>query len=514
MPLRGEVNVGRATGNRLHLDDPAVSRSHARVLEAPAGIEVEDLGSYSGTFLDGHRVRGRTAVRDGQRLRIGDTQLRVERQRDDCEPARTIVVPRGATVRVDGTGVTPARVESPAATPQRPRLRSGWKLKRLGADEDPHRFVLADLAGPGFMRLGENEARWLARLDGRHTVAELAAEAERSGGVEAIRGLATLLAELGDRGLLVGGVAAAQPPSAPGRLRRLLRTRQPLTVDVAERIERVYLHWGFSLFTVPGLLTMSITIALGLCAFVALVAGGDVRPLRVDERLGLGAAAFVAGRFALVAVHELGHSLTLASLGRRVRSAGLKVVLVFPYAFVDTSEAWFEPRRRRMAVGAAGPVADLLVAGTFSLTALATVGAVQDIAFQLSLGGYLAALANLNPLIERDGYHLLVDALGEPDLRRRAREQLRRRLAGHRAARDEPRSVLVYGIVALGWGLLAAGVVGAMTYVYASRIAGPVPELSWSLAAIALALALLPTAAVLAVPLRDRRAQPPGASAR
>jgi hypothetical protein len=61
----------------------------------------------------------------------------------------------------------------------------------------------------------------------------------------------------------------------------------------------------------------------------------------------------------------------------------------------------------------------------------------------------------LNPFIERDGYHILVDVLREPGLRRRAREQLARRLRGEGAPEDSP--VLArYSLWGLGWSAVAA----------------------------------------------------------
>ena len=60
---------------------------------------------------------------------------------------------------------------------------------------------------------------------------------------------------------------------------------------------------------------------------------------------------------------------------------------------------------------------------------------MRDIFFQLAFAGYVGAFFNLNPFIERDGYHMLVDWLREPGLRRRAREQFARRLSGRGAHR-------------------------------------------------------------------------------
>ncbi len=79
---------------------------------------------------------------------------------------------------------------------------------------------------------------------------------------------------------------------------------------------------------------------------------------------------FLLGRFAIVAVHETAHGLAMSSFGRRVEKAGLKLVVILPYAYVDTSQAWFEPRRRRIAVSAAGPVSDLALGAIFALCCL------------------------------------------------------------------------------------------------------------------------------------------------
>ena len=114
----------------------------------------------------------------------------------------------------------------------------------------------------------------------------------------------------------------------------------------------------------PGALARAAALAIGgLLAFVALIALAYGTPFVVAERLLLGGAVFLAGRFLVVALHELAHGLAMASVGRRVPRAGLKFFAVLPYAFVDTSEAWFEPRRRRIAISAAGPATDLALGG-------------------------------------------------------------------------------------------------------------------------------------------------------
>jgi putative peptide zinc metalloprotease protein len=196
----------------------------------------------------------------------------------------------------------------------------------------------------------------------------------------------------------------------------------------------------------------------------------------------------------------------MASFGRRVRRAGFKLLLIFPYAFVDTSEAWFEPRRRRIAVSAAGPVSDLTLAGVFSIACLLlAAGTIRDIAFQLAFGAYIAALFNLNPFLERDGYHMLVDWLREPGLRRRARAQFAARLAGR--ATPEAGSTLLarYSAWGLAWSVAAA----AFAVVFSLRYEAALSTLvaSWIVHVVMVCVwlaCLAPVLFVVGPPLRER----------
>jgi len=90
---------------------------------------------------------------------------------------------------------------------------------------------------------------------------------------------------------------------------------------------------------------------------------------------------------------------------------------------------------------------------------------VRDIFFNVAFAGYVGAFFNLNPFIERDGYHMLVDWLREPGLRRRAREQFARRLSGRGRSGDSP--VLArYSLWGLGWTVLAGGFAVALSLRY------------------------------------------------
>ncbi|HKE79406.1 MAG TPA: FHA domain-containing protein [Solirubrobacteraceae bacterium] len=85
------VSVGRGTGNELSLPwDTEVSRLHAE-LEAIAGEwTVSDDGlSRNGTYVNNNRISGRTRLRDGDVLRVGQTSIAYRRpESEDSMPTQ------------------------------------------------------------------------------------------------------------------------------------------------------------------------------------------------------------------------------------------------------------------------------------------------------------------------------------------------------------------------------------------------------------------------------------------
>jgi len=70
---RPVVTIGREAGSDIVLDDPQVSRHHARLTLQGASYFVEDLGSTNGSFVNGRRVMAPTPLNPGDKLGLGDT---------------------------------------------------------------------------------------------------------------------------------------------------------------------------------------------------------------------------------------------------------------------------------------------------------------------------------------------------------------------------------------------------------------------------------------------------------
>ena len=507
VPLVDELTIGRSRTNTLQIDDPTVSRNHARIRRAGDGAVrlLEDAGSSYGTFVDDERVAAPVALRSGAAIRIGNQRLAVEAPRAEHEAGRTVVVPVGASLMLSAAGS--ADLQHATGYGTRPRLRSGYALKRLDASEGERRWVLRDLQGSSFLRVSDRDAQLLRMLDGTHSLADLVGEAELAFGAAGVPRLARLLADLGERGMRAGVEGAAGSDAAPLQRgwRRWARTRERSFGGVGTIFDRLYRRGGWVLFTRPALAAIAALGAAGLVAFVVLVVGRYGTPFVVADRLILGGLVFLVGRALLVVLHELAHGLAMESVGRRVHRAGLKLVVIFPYAFVDTSEVWFESRRRRSIVTLAGPASDFAVAGAFAILCLALpAGTIRDVAFQVAFAGYIAALFNLNPFLERDGYHLLADRLGVPGLRARAREQLRRRLSGAGSPDPAP-AVTRYAVWGLVWSFVAAGLAIAFSLRYLPLLLDKAADwIVWTVVGTLWAALFVPVIIVVAPPLLAR----------
>lgn len=71
------IDVGRSSEAGITVDDPAVSSRHVRLTPATDGVDVEDLGSRNGTYVNGVRLQGPTHLTNGWQFTIGTVTLRV-----------------------------------------------------------------------------------------------------------------------------------------------------------------------------------------------------------------------------------------------------------------------------------------------------------------------------------------------------------------------------------------------------------------------------------------------------
>jgi class 3 adenylate cyclase/tetratricopeptide (TPR) repeat protein len=75
--IAGRLTVGRGVDAGVVVDDPEISRAHAVFAVTPGGLEIQDLGSLNGTWVNGERITSPTLLAPGDAVKIGTTRIEV-----------------------------------------------------------------------------------------------------------------------------------------------------------------------------------------------------------------------------------------------------------------------------------------------------------------------------------------------------------------------------------------------------------------------------------------------------
>lgn len=121
--------------------------------------------------------------------------------------------------------------------------------------------------------------------------------------------------------------------------------------------------------------------------------------------------------------HEFGHAYACKHYGGHVPEMGAYLILFTPCAYVDATACWGFPRTRdRVIVCLAGMYVESILAAIAVFVWAATgPSLVNSVAYNaIFLAGVVTVLFNINPLMRYDGYYVLSDLLGIPNLRARA----------------------------------------------------------------------------------------------
>lgn len=126
------------------------------------------------------------------------------------------------------------------------------------------------------------------------------------------------------------------------------------------------------------------------------------------------------------AVHELGHATAAKAMGGRSSEIGvIMVALVLPIPYCDATSAHLFPQTwRRVLVGAAGIMVETFFAAIAAIVWASTEpGTINTLAYNtVIISGISTIMFNMNPLLRYDGYYILSDLAGSPNLAQRAKE--------------------------------------------------------------------------------------------
>lgn len=340
----------------------------------------------------------------------------------------------------------------PPSLPEYPRLHPGCRFVLHSFEKGPS-WVLENPSTGKFFRMGLREERMARRLDGMRNVPELLTLLPEAGSEEELSHaeLPQFLLALKNGGLLEGDSESAAPVKPlfnPMFLRIPFGSPDKIFGKMADAFRRIPL-WPI------GLLLLGITLS----GAYQVLANLD----RFNATMGAVFSAenipgFMAVFITLKILHETAHGVVCRYFGGRVPDAGLYFIFFIPMTYIDATASWrFPSKWIRILVSSAGMLSELVVAAIAGLIWAATPpGVLNTIASNAVISASVTTLLfNANPLMRFDGYFILTDLSGYPNLYQLATRAssafLGRILLGIPATVRYPTWITVYGIACLFW---------------------------------------------------------------
>lgn len=176
-----------------------------------------------------------------------------------------------------------------------------------------------------------------------------------------------------------------------------------------------YTSWFGFLFRKGVMVTMVfLFIALEIYFFTNVLFTLEVPRIDLYTVVGL-ILFFIFSSF----VHELGHASACRYFGVQHGGIGFGLYVNIPVFYTDVSQIWRLPRGQRCVVNLAGVYFQAILLIPFLIAYLYTY---SDLVKYVVFIANLNFLVTLNPFFKFDGYWLMTDLLGIPNLRKRGNE--------------------------------------------------------------------------------------------
>lgn len=355
-----------------------------------------------------------------------------------------------------------------------PRLVPGIERAELRRRDGSTYTVLknphADRGAGLYVSLEPEDIELVELMDGSRSAQDILVKHLENRGVLALGRLARLTGALAANGFF-----GEERPAIYEKLMARRANRDPFTRislwlrrlimwDVARwnnadrTVDLVY-RWGGRLaFTWIGAAAVLLLSGAGLVTWVREVSSGRHSLVTVEGSYVLGLVVLIVLQVLSISVHEAGHALAIRHFGRRVRRLGLAIYYLFPCMYVDSTDMTMAPRRQRIIVSLAGPVAGMTVGAACAFVAAVDGGLAGSLAFKAASLFAFQLVINLLPILELDGYFILVDLLDAPLLRQRSMAFARNKVL-HKLRRRErwtPKEIGLgfYGVLAIVTSLL------------------------------------------------------------
>ena len=137
IPPVGAVGIGQGSEAWVSLTDRHLASLHAELTVVAGQVRLRDLGSRTGTFVNGKRIKSEQLVFPGEVIVLGATSLQLARNNTPEQPARPLAS-TALPAPVARPGLFPVAQPDPAAQALARLVNSTWGY-----------FTIEELLGAG-----------------------------------------------------------------------------------------------------------------------------------------------------------------------------------------------------------------------------------------------------------------------------------------------------------------------------------------------------------------------------
>ncbi len=165
---------------------------------------------------------------------------------------------------------------------------------------------------------------------------------------------------------------------------------------------------------------LTLSILLGINLFLIFSSVNEYSSIEATTTIGftiLKWSISYLSLFLIIFLHEIGHAAAAIKSGIKPRSIGLGFYTLLPVMYTDLTEAWKLTKKDKIKVNLGGIYIQLIIGIIFSIILFLTnsIYTKEIITYLIGINTTIM-LINLFPLLKFDGYWILSDLIGVPNL--------------------------------------------------------------------------------------------------
>jgi putative peptide zinc metalloprotease protein len=280
-----------------------------------------------------------------------------------------------------------------------PELAEGVAFSQLTKNS----YLLSNSLHKHYVRINQDTYNLLSLIDGKTTLSEIctAFNQKYQKDISAKTVTELLQSKLAGYGVLKGFEGSIKPYQKPSYLKLSVKVIDEKAIaKIVRFFYFLFFKWVAVLITVASLCLIGSLLYLNFNLYQSF-------------NLADSLLYMVLLMTASLMFHEIGHATSTSYFGAKYGGIGIGFYLLSPVFYADVTDVWRLPKTQRIIVNLAGVYFEMIFC-----TAILLVGVIthNNSIIIVSITIFIHTLFNLNPFLRSDGYWILSDLIGMPNL--------------------------------------------------------------------------------------------------